>query len=264
MFDTKLNHARNGGGILFCGAGFSADALSFSSHAEVGVGVHLLEYINELIRKAGKSVSFRDLKNAADYALQELGINFVMQQLQTRFSLENVSAEMVDIVSFPWEKIYTTNYDNAVELALSRAKINFQPLNNLDKVDDILSTKLPIVHLHGRAESWNIRNFEDSCILGGESYHLGGRIDEWLDLFRQDIDRAEIVVFVGFNAADFHLNSILRNITSIKDKVFSLIGQRQSQIAIFLSINLDLVFRCTSESRDLPRKFEKLAGRRSP
>lgn len=49
MFDAKLNGARNGGGVLFCGAGFSADALSFFSHQDIGVGVHLLSFLNELL-----------------------------------------------------------------------------------------------------------------------------------------------------------------------------------------------------------------------
>lgn len=143
-----------------------------------------------------------------------------MQRLQLRFSIENVGADMVEIVGFPWDRIYTTNYDNAIEISLMRSKKNYQSLNNLDYPSDIVDTKLPVIHLHGRADAWNIRNFEDSCVLGADSYHLTHHFSGWLDTFRQDIDRAKIVVFVGFNASDFHLNEILRNVTAIKEKVF--------------------------------------------
>lgn len=42
----RLNRAR-GGGILFCGAGFSADCLNFSPGETLGTGAQLLAICNE-------------------------------------------------------------------------------------------------------------------------------------------------------------------------------------------------------------------------
>ena len=39
-------------------------------------------------------------------------------------------------------------------------------------------------------------------------------------MFRRDIERAELVVFVGFRAEDFHLNNILFNISGVYEKIF--------------------------------------------
>lgn len=220
MFSEKLNLARNGRGILFCGAGFSASALNFSEHEEIGVGAHLLAFLNVQLKEKGFETGFKDLRNAADAALEAFGEFGLMSLLQKRFKLENVSADMVDIVKFPWERIYTTNYDNAIEIALLRAKVNSCIINNTQNLNEISEGVCNVIHLHGRAISWNISNFKQSCILGEDSYNELDFISEWLDLFREDLDRAEIVVFVGFNAADFHLNKVLRNVTGLKEKVY--------------------------------------------
>jgi SIR2-like domain len=127
-----------------------------------------------------------------------------MQLLKDRFQLSKVSASIVDIVGYPWAAIYTTNYDNGLELALQSAGRKFAPLNNLDDPNAI-NSGTPIIHLHGFAEAWTDATFEQSCVLDTDSYrHLSG-VSNWLGRLRFDIERAEIVVFIGFSAADFHL-----------------------------------------------------------
>ena len=39
-------------------------------------------------------------------------------------------------------------------------------------------------------------------------------------MFRLDVERAELVVFVGFSAEDFHLNDVLFNTRGVREKVF--------------------------------------------
>ncbi len=45
-FQRRLNLARNGGGILFCGAGFSSDCLNFKPDETLGTGAQLLNLFN--------------------------------------------------------------------------------------------------------------------------------------------------------------------------------------------------------------------------
>ena len=42
----------------------------------------------------------------------------------------------------------------------------------------------------------------------------------WLDQLRIDVDRATVVVFIGFSAQDFHLNQVLYNASGTHPKVF--------------------------------------------
>ena len=115
---------------------------------------------------------------------------------------------MIDIVRFQWDRIYTTNYDNAIERALTQANRPFKSFNNLEHRDGLPSKRTEIIHLHGCAEKWNNTNFTRSCILSGDSYFNLDGIKHWLEEFRHDIERASIVLFVGFSTHDFHLNEV--------------------------------------------------------
>jgi len=222
-YDRKLNLARNGGGILFCGAGFSADCLSFSDGEVIGTGEQLLKLLNKTLDERGKLGNFKKLQNVAKSAKQELGENGLMQLLQQKYAIKNVTQDMVDILRFPWAKIYTTNYDDAVEKAMAGAKKKYKPLNNLEVTateENSQKDGTPIIHLHGFIDKWDINNFSKSCILDADSYHETEKLKECLDIFRRDLDKAEIIIFIGFSAEDFHLQKILRNVSELKEKIY--------------------------------------------
>ena len=219
-FESLLERAQNGGGVLFCGAGFSADCLNFDSIEEIGTGGALLALINKELNERGTRSGFKDLKNAADEYKESVSEYDLMCLLKQHFSISSVTDDMTEIVKFPWERIYTTNFDNAVELACTRAKRSFDCRNNLDHGSDISTKKLEIIHLHGSADKWDSSNFERSCILGAESYLHLDTIKYWLDKLRSDVDRATVVVFVGFSAQDLHLNQVLYNASGTRSKIF--------------------------------------------
>jgi len=215
-FHTRLNLSRNGGGLLFCGAGFSADCLSFGPDQSLGTGAQLLEMFNAELEQ---SPPFRDLKNAADALWEKKADHGMLALLKDRFTVSDVTTDMTDLLRFPWQTIYTTNYDNALELAANAANIRAELLNNTDDPRGN-TVGLPIIHLHGYVRKWDIHNIRDSCVLGAESYRKLTQVKQWLPRFQQDVDQAQIVVFVGFNAGDFHLNLALNDLTGLREKAF--------------------------------------------
>ena len=219
-FRSLLSHAKNGGGILFCGAGFPADCLNFKNIEEIGATGALLKLLNQELENAGQTCVFKEVKNAADEYREKIGEFELMQLLKQRFSIAHVTEEMIEIASFPWDRIYTTNYDNALELACTRADRAFNSNNNVDSVSASVTNTVDIVHLHGCADKWTTQNFEMSCILGAESYLRLETIKPCLDQLRTDFDRATIIIFVGFAAQDFHLNQVLFNASGTRSKVF--------------------------------------------
>ena len=50
-FDQRLDRARAGRGMLFCGAGFSADCLNFTDAATLGVSGELLRFFNNQLAR---------------------------------------------------------------------------------------------------------------------------------------------------------------------------------------------------------------------
>jgi len=215
-FQRRFNLARNGGAILFCGAGFSADCLNFKPDEKLGAGAQLLDLFNIELRQ---EPPYRDLQNAADALQDKIADNGMMTLLKERFTVSNVTSDMADLLRYPWQAIYTTNYDNALEIAAQAAQKPVDPLNNTDQ-PDTATPNLPIIHLHGYVQKWDIHNFRESCVLGAESYSKLTLVRKWIERFRHDIDQAQIVVFVGFNAGDFHLNQAINDLTGLREKAF--------------------------------------------
>lgn len=214
-----MNAGRNGGAILFCGAGFSADCLSFDPEVTLGTGGQLLDLMNEKLREKGKPGNFKTLANAADALELEIGEHGMLLLLQNNYRVIDPSQDMVDIVNYPWDAIYTTNYDDAIEQVSSKLPKKINDWNNTDDPKQE-STGTPVIHLHGYARKWDIKNFKSSCILGADSYLKLPNVGGWLERFRRDVDRAQFVVFVGFNAADFHINKIIYDISGLREKAF--------------------------------------------
>lgn len=215
-FQRRFDSARNGSGILFCGAGFSADCLNFTEDETLGTGAQLLNLFNAELHQ---DPPYRDLQNAADTLSEKIADYGMMTLLKERFTVSNVTSDMTDLLRYPWQSVYTTNYDNALELAAQGAHKQAEPLNNTDD-PNAATPNLSLIHLHGYVHKWDIHNFRESCVLGAESYMKLTHVRKWLDRFRSDIDQAQIVVFVGFNAGDFHLNQAINDLTGLREKAF--------------------------------------------
>jgi SIR2-like domain len=219
-FSDLLKRASTGGGVLFCGAGFSADCLNLSNNDELGTSAALLKLLNQELEK-DIPVPYRELKNAADRFIELRGQNKLLAMLRDRFKVSHVTDEMIELCRFPWDRIYTTNYDNALQLACTRAGRNFKTLNNLDTPEAVPGSGIEVVHLHGCAEKWDIHNFVRSCVLGADSYlETDKALGHWTGKLQNDFDRARLFVFVGFAAGDFHLNRVFFNAREAHPKVF--------------------------------------------
>ncbi|GBQ30326.1 hypothetical protein HLH34_14885 [Gluconacetobacter azotocaptans] len=212
----RLDLARKGGGILFCGAGFSADCLNFKPDETLGTGAQLLDLFNTALHQ---TPPYKDLQNAADALQEKIADNGMMTLLKEQFTVSDSTGDMTDLLRYPWQVVYTTNYDNALEIAAQAAHRQVDPLNNTDD-PKTATTNLEIIHLHGYVRKWDIHNFRESCVLGAESYSKLTHVKNWLERFRRDIDQAQIVVFVGFNAGDFHLNQAINDLTGLRAKAF--------------------------------------------
>ena len=219
-FTDRLARARNGKSILFCGAGFSAGCLNFQFDQELGVASALTNLLNKEL-KDRTGITFKKITNAAQKYEKEFGESGLMNLLSNTFKVATVDSDMVDVMSYPWSRIYTTNYDDAIELALRRARRSPRPINNLDNPDDLAAGGTDVVHLHGAAGVWNIHNFKKSCILTAESYmNARDTLGQWIYDLQSDYENADIFVFAGFSAGDFHLDQVFFNALDSRPKVF--------------------------------------------
>ena len=214
-YHEALESCLNGGGYLFCGAGFSADCLNFDD-ITIGTGYPLLQLLNKEL-----SYQFDDLQTAADEFIQVNGYTALLALLKHRYQVVNIPQSILELLSFPWERIYTTNYDDCISMALKQLGKSHRRINNLDiPTRDILSRSQNIVHLHGSVECWDDSNFSDSCILGAQSYYRHDSTNQWKNRLEYDFNRCKAFFFVGFSARDYYLNRVFFNASASRDKVF--------------------------------------------
>ena len=214
-YHEALESCLNGGGYLFCGAGFSADCLTFDD-IRIDTGYPLLQLLNREL-----SYEFDDLQTAADEFIQVNGHTALLGLLKHRYQVINIPQSVLDLLSFPWGRIYTTNYDDCISMALKQLGKPHRRINNLDfPSKDILSGSQNIVHLHGSAECWDDSNFSDSCILGAQSYYRHDSTSQWKNRLEYDFNRCRAFFFIGFSARDYYLNRVFFNASASRDKVF--------------------------------------------
>lgn len=215
-----LAQTADGGATLFCGAGFSAAGLSWQGQDCLGTGGALLELLNSEMSLNGPS-RYKQLANAADKYQSINGEHGILNLLKEKYSVSHVTDEMSEILSYKWDRVYTTNYDNAIKRCCESLNKKYEIFNNDEPIRSTSKGTLDVVHLHGCAEKWNINNFAKSCILGADSYFDAEKaLGEWLHLLQTDYDRSELFVFVGFSLNDFHLSKAFFNAKFSREKVF--------------------------------------------
>ena len=220
----SLKIGANGGNLLFCGAGFSADCLNFGSEA-LGSASPLHKTLNDAV-----GYEFSDMQLAADEFIEKSGEHGLLRLLSEKYSISRRTKDVDEILRYPWTRIYTTNYDNVISQALTAIGRPHYVANNLESPAEIRKHSAAdtwVVHLHGALEKWDIRNFLTSCVLGRESYIRASANSNWATMLREDYARANAIFFVGFSNSDFYLAESLYSAEAAKAKVY-LINSDQS------------------------------------
>jgi len=191
--------------VLFLGSGFSLSARNISNESPPnGAGLR-----RHFIKQLG-------LPDDTAYDLQVLseefaegGLERLHDELYRIFRISALCDDQKAILSEPWRRIYTTNYDDSVELYRLGAS---QPSNTFD-VSDPLPNKLPhgaVIHLHGSIRIITQDNVLSSLVLGEASYVNQYLLrSPWYDQFQRDIAFAGRLYIVGYSLADYHIAALL-------------------------------------------------------
>ncbi len=191
--------------ILFLGSGFSLGATNIANgNPPNGRGLrrHFIEQLN--------------LPPETDYDLQVLSEEFaehdsqkLRDELYRIFRLTKLTAGQKTVLNEPWRRIYSTNYDDAVELHRLENKL----LPNAYDVSEAVPNKLPhgaVVHLHGSIRLITSENVMQSLVLGEGSYVNQYVVKSlWYDQFQRDLAFASTLYIVGYSLADYHIAGLL-------------------------------------------------------
>lgn len=191
--------------ILFLGSGFSLGAKNIAGgNPPNGKGLRL-HFIQALNLPADTSYDLQVLtEEFANNEPQQL-----RDELYRIFRINSLNDAQAAILDESWRRIYTTNYDDAVEMHRRSKKI---PLCEFD-VSEQVPNKLPhgaVIHLHGSIRLITPDNVSASLVLGEASYvNQYVARSPWYDQFQRDIAFASALYIVGYSLADYHIAALL-------------------------------------------------------
>lgn len=209
-----LEKASRGRAILFCGAGASLDSIGFDLQ-ELPAANPLLAKFNDFLGK-----EFSKLPIAASKVADE-SIKDYFRIITDCFKVKSVSDDMKTIMSYPWSRVYSTNYDDSPEIACEQIGKTCQTLTAQDKPIDLLGDRLPIIHLHGFVNHFRIDTIRDECILDYAS-NVANKVYEgpWATELKNDISTADIVVFLGYSLYDPEIAKLVLQGGKSKKKIY--------------------------------------------
>jgi len=213
-FNDALQKGGQGKAVLFCGAGASLDSIGFDCE-ELPSASPLLNKFNEFLDKKFSKLPIAASK-VADASVQEY-----FRIITDCFKVQAVSDDMKSIMSYPWSRVYSTNYDDSIEISCEHIGKSKQTLTAADKPSDILPGKLPIVHLHGFVNHFRVDTIREECILDYNS-NVANRVYEgpWAMELKNDMSTADIVVFLGYSLYDPEIAKLVLQGGTSQKKIF--------------------------------------------
>jgi hypothetical protein len=217
----------SGRAVLFTGAGFSLGALNLRGEPfKTGrqFAAHLAGMVG-LPETTG-------LEDASEWFTDQLGQGRLIEEMQQEFTVKQVSPSHVEMLSHPWRRLYTTNYDNVAEIAAAQSGKRLTPATLSDAIHTLPRTGTLSVHLNGFIDRLDASNINSDIKLTDTSYLTNTvATSPWATTLRQDLDAARAIFFVGYSTADIDIRRLLFERPSLKEKCFFIVGSAPDAVA---------------------------------
>lgn len=218
-----IRHALDGNAILFTGAGFSAAARNLDGEP-LKTGAQLAEYLASKIGLPPDTA----LGDAAEEFIEAHGIagpEVLISELQRQYQVKELDQSHLVIARVPWRRIYTTNYDNVIERAFAECGRPIKPFVISDGVQSTSSTTTACVHLNGYVDRLTRASLQTELKLTDSSYVTSSVAEStWAMVFRDDLQVARAVFFVGYSLMDLDIARLVSESASLKEKTFFILG----------------------------------------
>ena len=184
--------------------------------------------------KSGKSMPKTDklIKIAnyfgveVSYFIEQKGKKELVDILKKTFTVYSSLEWQNDITAFNWKRIYTSNYDNVIEIA-SNVAHKHRPAISISSKEETQATNIKdgVVHLNGFIDDITEDNLDNSTKLTSSSYTDTNFLDSsWKTEFDIDLEHSKAVFFIGFSLNyDLDLKRIIASNKEYKKKIFFII-----------------------------------------
>ncbi len=199
VLEEAIKFALNGEAILFLGAGFSVGGTNKKGKLKVGAGLS-----HAICKELGIPESDNLTITASRYlydAKCKRSLPEFITFLQEELECVGTSETQDTIISLPWKRIYTTNYDNAVEVSSKKKGIERTSITITNaRYEQGRNLEQAIVHINGYVNRLNEKSFFEEFKITDDNYNRDGLLQSsWKQLFEADLTREKAIVFVGYS-----------------------------------------------------------------
>ncbi|MDE6844137.1 MAG: SIR2 family protein, partial [Lachnospiraceae bacterium] len=218
-----IENALGGNAVLFLGSGFSVGASNFCEDHKFCIGEGLCE---KLIKEGNIDVVGEDKNDLKD--LQYISTRYLENNtkrdligvLKKNFRCQSVALEHEIVAKIKWKKIYTTNYDDVMEVASRNVSILREAVVATNRLGDIHNIKNAVIHINGFIGNLTEEMLSTTFKLTQESYRSHTISDsDWAISLYSDIKNAKSVIFIGYSLDyDMELQQIFACDERLKEK----------------------------------------------
>ena len=212
--------------LLFVGSGFSSESLDFNDN-----NLPMAFSLSHMICKKMKIKESSNLAYSSEKFIDEKGELPLIDLLQQALTVREISSNQKEVCSLNWMRIYTTNYDDAIEQAYRKNGKYIECVDTKSNKDEFIKRKNICIHLNGMLrnldeESLNTSfKLTDSSYASAESFNSSG----WNYIFNSDLERASIILFIGYSLYDIDVKKILKLHKDFREKTFFIIHDKASE-----------------------------------
>ena len=219
-FKNALEFALDGKAVMFAGSGYSYGAINIKRQP-LKRGGELSKYFSNKCKLPIDTA----LDDAAESFIEDFGEDELINEIQNEFTVKSLASFHEKLAAIPWKRIYTTNYDNVLELSWTKASKRLTPITLSSDIYKIPKDQEICIHLNGFIDRLDRKTINTELKLTESSYLSASLTDsEWMVMFRNDIQLARAVFFLGYSLYDFDIKKILFDSNDLKDKCFFVIG----------------------------------------
>lgn len=191
-----IQHALNGDAILFLGSGAAFGAKNIMDNNVISAG-ELADLIYPDCENLTQAVDLflAQPKVGVDKELE------LIEMLKREFICKEITDEQSYLSSIPWKRIYTTNYDNIMELSYNKSGKRIKSVSMKNAASANCNSQDTLcLHINGYINDLEREDLKRTFKLSSVSYNTEDfSKNEWGNLFLADLSTYETVIFVGFS-----------------------------------------------------------------
>lgn len=204
--DKAIEHALDGNAILFLGAGFSIGGINIDNEPiRTGTGLaHILMDNAKIPYKENDNNLTIAASRYVDDETYGKGKNALISFLKRKIQCTEIHSDDVQltICNLPWKRIYTTNFDNMIELASSKIGRQRKTITATSQTYvEGENIREAIIHINGYIENLTEKKFDEEFKITDDNYLKSGLLNDstWGNLFQTDLESASAIIFVGYS-----------------------------------------------------------------